>query len=58
MLVIDVKEKKTGRIVTIPLEEYEANKDKYVEVDNDPGFTIFCWVFVGLIIFFGIILFL
>jgi hypothetical protein len=58
MLVVDVIEKRTKRVKTIPLEEYEKNKSKYAGLDYDPGFTWFCWGAVGFIVALGIILFL
>ena len=56
--MVYVKDKKTKQIVNIPEKEYEANKDKYVDIDDDPGFTIFCCVILGIIMIIGIILFL
>ena len=58
MLVVDVIEKKTKRVKTIPLEEYEKNKSKYAGLDYDSGFTWFCWGMVGFIVILGIIIFL
>ena len=58
MLVIDVIEKKTKRVKTIPLEEYEKNKSKYAAgLDYDPGFSWFCWGMAGFTVVVGIILF-
>ena len=55
---MDVIEKKTKKVKTIPLEEYEKNKSKYAGLDYDPGFTWFCWGMVGVIVVLGIIIFL
>jgi hypothetical protein len=56
--MICVRDKKTRQIVHITEKEYEANKDKYVDIDDDPGFTTFCWIILGIIVILGIILFL
>ena len=53
--MICVRDKKTRQIVYITEKEYEANKDKYVDIDDDPGFTAFCWIILGIIVILGII---
>lgn len=56
--MVCVRDKETRQIVHITEKEYESNKDKYVDIDDDPGFTVFCWVILGVIVVLGIILFL
>ena len=58
MLMVCVKDKKTRQIMHISEKEYEANKDKYVDIDDDPGFTTFCWIILGIIVLLGVILLL